>query len=103
MSLDVFERRSSVAASDLTVSVALSAYNSARYLQEQLDSILVQTRPPDQIVVGDDGSTDGSQAIVQAAQQRSRELGLDIEWTILESARFGLGRNMDRIVAACKH
>jgi glycosyltransferase involved in cell wall biosynthesis len=42
----------------IAVSVALCTCNGAPYLRQQLDSILSQTRPIDEIVVGDDGSTD---------------------------------------------
>ena len=40
----------------LTVSVALGTHNGARFLREQLESILVQTRPVDEIVLSDDAS-----------------------------------------------
>src|SRR5262245_36051875 len=40
------------------VSVALATYNGARFLEHQLTSIACQTRPPCEIVVCDDGSTD---------------------------------------------
>ena len=40
------------------VSVALCTYNGERFLQEQLDSIAMQTRLPDEVVVGDDCSSD---------------------------------------------
>jgi glycosyltransferase involved in cell wall biosynthesis len=42
----------------ITVSVILSTYNRAHYLSQSLDSILGQSRPPDDIIVVDDGSTD---------------------------------------------
>lgn len=42
------------------ISVVVCTYNGARYLRQQLESIIGQTRPPDQIVVSDDGSSDGS-------------------------------------------
>lgn len=48
----------------MNVSVALPTYNGTPYLSEQLDSILDQTRPPDQIVVCDDGSTDGTRDVL---------------------------------------
>lgn len=41
-----------------TVSVVLCTYNGARYLCEQLDSILAQDCPILEIIVQDDGSTD---------------------------------------------
>ena len=38
----------------------IAAYQSERFIAETLDSILGQTRPPDEIVVVDDGSSDGT-------------------------------------------
>ena len=85
------------------ISVALSLYNSARFIDEQLDSILGQSQLPAQIVVGDDGSTDGSLEAVESARARARRSGLDIEWTILDaSEHHGLRQNMTRILAACQ-
>ena len=47
------------------VSVVLSTYNGARYLREQLDSLLAQTRLPDRIVICDDCSTDDTPDIAR--------------------------------------
>jgi hypothetical protein len=40
------------------VSVAMATYNGERFLGEQLESLAQQTLPPDELVVGDDGSSD---------------------------------------------
>ena len=48
------------------LSVILPVYNGERYLAEAIQSVLAQTTPVDELVVVDDGSTDGSAAIVQA-------------------------------------
>ena len=44
----------------MTVSVLIPCYNAAPFLAQALDSVFAQTRPPNQVVVVDDGSSDGS-------------------------------------------
>jgi glycosyltransferase involved in cell wall biosynthesis len=55
------------------VSVFIASYNHAKFLPECLDSILAQTFRDFEIVVVDDGSTDGSQEILTDYQQRFSE------------------------------
>ena len=45
--------------------VVLATYNGSRYVEEQLESILAQTRKPDRIVLADDRSTDGTPEICE--------------------------------------
>ena len=42
-------------AAGVKVSVVVCTYNGERFLAEQLQSILDQTHPPDDIIVSDDG------------------------------------------------
>lgn len=51
--------------SPLKISIAMATYNGAAYLQEQLDSFLAQTRLPDELVITDDCSTDGTLEIIE--------------------------------------
>lgn len=44
----------------MRISIALATYNGAAYLTEQLESFVAQTRRPDELVVSDDASTDGT-------------------------------------------
>jgi len=48
------------------ISVIVPAYNVERYLRECLDSLLAQTFRDFEVVLVDDGSTDGSPAIIAA-------------------------------------
>jgi glycosyltransferase involved in cell wall biosynthesis len=47
------------------VNVLLSTFNGIRYLRQQLQSIATQTLPVAQTTIRDDGSTDGSDVLVQ--------------------------------------
>jgi glycosyltransferase involved in cell wall biosynthesis len=42
----------------MKISIAMCTYNGARFLSEQLTSIMAQSRPPDEMIICDDGSTD---------------------------------------------
>jgi glycosyltransferase involved in cell wall biosynthesis len=57
---------SNTAVSSPLVSVVLASYNGARFIAEQLDSILGQTYPHIEIIIVDDASADETLAIVQA-------------------------------------
>lgn len=48
------------------ISVALCTFNGAAFLNDQLDSLIRQSRPPDEIVICDDGSTDETPVLLRA-------------------------------------
>jgi glycosyltransferase involved in cell wall biosynthesis len=48
------------------ISVCMATFNGARYVREQVETILVQLEPGDELVVSDDSSTDDTVAIVRA-------------------------------------
>jgi hypothetical protein len=81
-------------ANPITVSVLIATYNRSRYLPDALDSVLGQTRPPEEIIVADDGSTDNTAEVTarygpriqyhKRAQNQGRAAALN---TILPLAR----------------
>ena len=52
----------------LVIEVVLPTYNGAAYLKEQVDSIYRQTIRPQRLLVRDDGSSDGTQALLAKLQ-----------------------------------
>ena len=52
------------------VSIVIPSYNHARYLAAAIDSVLAQDYPKVELIVIDDGSTDGSAAILERYRGR---------------------------------
>ncbi len=84
--------------SSFSVSVAICTYNGAKFLREQLDSIACQTRRPDEVVVGDDASTDDSVAIVEAW---ARETGIPTHIS-RNNPRLGVTENFQWTIHRCR-
>lgn len=49
----------------MKVSVVIPCFNRATYIAETLESAFAQTRAPDEVIVVDDGSTDGSPEVAE--------------------------------------
>ncbi|MEP6722956.1 MAG: glycosyltransferase family 2 protein [Variovorax sp.] len=88
----------------LAISVALCTYNGARFIEEQVRSICLQTVPPAEIVLSDDASTDDcierARASLEAcAQERP---GLSITLKVLRNATsLRVTKNFEQAASAC--
>ncbi len=83
------------------IGVALCTYNGARYLQAQLDSILDQDLPVNEVMIGDDGSSDQTLQLLQAFVPRAQALGIRVE--IVQHARnLGYVRNFADALMRCQ-
>ncbi|MCB1038287.1 MAG: glycosyltransferase [Acidimicrobiales bacterium] len=87
----------------VALSVVLCTYQGDRWLGPMLDSLASQTRLPDELVVQDDGSTDGTIRRVRAfASTAPFPVSVAVNDTRLGPTRNferGLGRSVGRLVA----
>lgn len=74
-----------------SVAVVIPAYNSEACLRQTIESILAQTRPPDEILIVNDGSTDST-------EQVARSFGSAIRY--LEQANQGIAAARNTGIAA---
>src|SRR5258708_26884212 len=79
-------------------SVAMCTYNGAKFVQEQLRSIVAQSAPVQEIIICDDGSADESCAIVDAF---SREHPGIIR-LYRNSTRLGYSQNFAQAISLCR-
>ena len=76
------------------ISVAMATYNGEKYIEEQLLSICRQTRKPDEIVISDDGSRDGTLEIVDRVAKSEDAQGIEFV-VITDNPRHGWGGNFE--------
>ena len=74
------------------ISVCLTTYNGETYLRQQLESIVEQLSPGDEVIISDDGSTDETQAIVE--EIKAQHEWLSIRW-ILNQGQHGYTPNFE--------
>ena len=80
------------------VSIAMTTFNGARYLAEQLNSFAAQTRLPDELVVGDDGSTDTTAAILA---EFAAHAPFPVR-VVVNAAQLGPSRNFAETIVRCE-
>ena len=66
----------------IKVSVLLAAYNGSDFIKEQLDSFLIQTIVPDEVIIIDDCSTDNTVDIVS---EYIKNHGLSPKWVLIQN------------------
>lgn len=77
------------------ISVAMAVYNGERFLEEQLDSILAQMQPQDELIASYDVSKDGTWDILQ------RYAGQYPQVRVIENTHPGVNGNFNNAIAAC--
>lgn len=74
----------------LAVSVVATVFNEAPHIASLLDSLAAQTRQPDEIIIVDGGSTDGT---LEALQARARRGDMPLTVIARPGANISAGRN----------
>jgi glycosyltransferase involved in cell wall biosynthesis len=82
----------------VTTSVALCTYNGVKYLRDQLESYLAQTRLPDELVICDDDSQDGTIGIVEDFAARRAPFPVRIQ---RNPQNIGSTRNFEQAISLC--
>lgn len=80
------------------ISIVIATFNGGEYILEQLNSIENQIIKPDEVIISDDCSTDGTLEIIKNFSLKST---LDIV-VLNNSDRLGYGRNFERGLLHCK-
>jgi GT2 family glycosyltransferase len=75
-----------------TVTAVLVCWNHARFVRQAVTSVVEQTRRPSQIIVFDNGSTDGSRELLQG-------LAEEFGFTLILQENIGLVRTLNRGIA----
>jgi glycosyltransferase involved in cell wall biosynthesis len=80
------------------ISVAIATFNGCPFFASQLESIAAQTRIPDEILIGDDRSTDGTAQAVDEFKSRHPHLTVRFE---RNAEHLGTNQNFDGVVRRC--
>jgi glycosyltransferase involved in cell wall biosynthesis len=76
----------------LTFSVGIPTYNQAEFLGETIESLLQQTRPPDEIVISDHHSTDHTAEIIERYRRQVRGVKPPVGCDVSGQWRFTLSQ-----------
>ena len=79
------------------ISIAMTTYNGARFVESQINSILNQTIADIEIIICDDNSMDDCVEIIQKIQTRDTRVKL-----IQNKEKIGVVRNFEKAIAACQ-
>ena len=82
----------------MRLSIALGTYNGAVYLKEQLESFAVQTRPPDEVVISDDRSTDETLRLIE---EFAATADFPVRLSVNES-NLGIAKNFEKAISLCR-
>ena len=82
--------------SNIRVSVAMATYNGEKYIREQIESILINLKENDELVISDDGSKDATRSIIAEFQK------IDKRVKIFDGPKNGVKQNFANAIQKCQ-
>ena len=82
----------------MKISVAMASYNGEQYIRKQIESIIHQTMPVDEIIITDDCSTDHTYDILLDIQAKAQDISLNI---IRNKENLGYKDNFKKAISLC--
>ena len=71
------------------ISVCMATFNGERFIKQQLDSILSQLSPEDEVIISDDGSTDNTLEIIKAYNDSRIKILIHQKTNFFENVKEG--------------
>jgi glycosyltransferase involved in cell wall biosynthesis len=84
---------------ELSIGVLITSYNNKFTIRDSIESVVNQTRKPDLIVIADDNSNDGSQAIIKCLIGANPQINIQL---IERTENVGVARNRDEAIMGMK-
>lgn len=81
----------------MNISVAMATYNGAKYVGQQIDSILKQLNLEDELVISDDNSSDGTLEILKVYQQGDKRI------SVYPNNSKGILGNFENAISNCNN
>jgi len=81
----------------MRLSIAAAVYNGERFLLEQLESYARQSRLPDELVISDNASTDGS---VEIIREFARRVPFPV-CLLINERNLGVSKNFEKAIYKC--
>ena len=82
---------------DPLISIAMCTYNGERFLREQMDSLIAQDYPNLEIVIVDDGSSDGTMNILHEYAEKYPHIRL-----YQNKTNLGYTKNFEKAISLCR-
>lgn len=80
------------------ISIVMATYNGEKYIRQQLESVLNQTRKPNEVIINDDCSTDETVQVITAVDNKWK-IPLDLH---INEKRLGYAQNFRDAISRAK-